>query len=89
MLPVSVSHGPWEKFLNIKLQTQIGPVCKQETPSVSLLQKPYLLQRVQVMSLNPILSDWYDPVKEGTALYKTLLLDPKDRVEIAKIVQER
>ena len=41
------------------------------------------------MSLNPMLADWYDPLKEGPALYKTLLLDPQERVEIAKIVQDR
>jgi hypothetical protein len=56
-----------DKFLNVQLQTQIGPV----------------------MSLNPMLADWYDPTKEGAALYKTLLLDPVEREQIAKMVQER
>jgi len=42
-----------------------------------------------VMALNPMLVDWYDPQKEGVSLYKTLLLDPIHRAEVAKMIEER
>lgn len=42
-----------------------------------------------VLSLNPLLLDWYDPAKEGCAFYKTLLLDPEQRAEVAKSIRKR
>ena len=43
----------------------------------------------QVYAMNPMLIDWYDPSKEGIALYKTLLLDPKDRKQVASLIERK
>jgi hypothetical protein len=43
----------------------------------------------QVLAMNPMLIDWYDPAKEGIALYKTLLLDPADRQQVAAIIESK
>lgn len=36
-----------------------------------------------------MLGGWYDAAKEGPAMYKTMLLDAKDRQALANMIRDR
>ena len=70
-----------DKFLNVTIQTTIGPVrihthINTRTHALHHTQNALLAERSdcasmnQILSLNPVLIDWYDPKKVSAQVYK-------------------
>jgi len=67
-----------DKFLNVTIQTTIGPVriythintCTHALQNALLAERSDCAWINQILSLNPVLIDWYDPKKVSARVYK-------------------